>query len=121
MKVDTIEIDDLLHSIFFSKSMNISDCNVSRDRTAKYLVDNVISGVNSVELYNMASKIMTSSAIGGDMEGKELVHLKNIKGFIVIKSVTKYIDGSRKDTWNFTGTMAALHYVKECLTPYISK
>ena len=121
MKVDTIEIDDLLHSIFCSKSMNISDCNVSRDRTAKYLVDNVISGVNSVELYNRASNIMSSPAIGGDMEGKELVHLKNVKGFIVIKSVTKYIDGSRKDTWNFTGTMAALHYVKECLTPYISK
>ena len=121
-EVDTIEIDDLLHSIFCSKSMNISDCDVSKDRTAKYLVDNVISGVNSVELYNMASKMLSSPAIGGDMEGKELVHLKNnIKGFIVIKSVTEYIYGRRKDTWNFTGTMAALHYVKECLTPYISK
>ena len=118
---DTIEINDLLHSIFCTKSMNISDCDVSEDRTAKYLVDNVISGVNSVELYNMASKILSSPAIGGDMEGKELVHLKNIKGFIVIKSVTEYIYGRRKDTWNFTGTMAALHYVKECLTPYISK
>ena len=31
------------------------------------------------------------------MEGKELVHLKNIKGFIVIKSVTEYIDGNRKE------------------------
>ena len=122
MEVETIEIDDILHNIFCSKSMNISDCDVSNDRTAKYLVDNVISGVNSVELYNKASKILTSPAIGGDMEGKELVHLKNIKGFIVIKSVTEYFDGSRKDTWNFTATMAALHYVKECLTPYnISK
>ena len=120
-EVDTIEIDDLLHGIFCSKSMNISECDVSKDRTAKYLVDNVISGVNTVELYNNASKTLSSPAIGGDMEGKELVHLKNIKGFIVIKSVTEYIDGSRKDTWNFTGTMAALHYVKECLTPYISK
>ena len=119
--VDTIEIDDLLHSIFCSKSMNTSDCDVSKDRTAKYLVDNVISGVNSVELYNKARKILSSPAIGGDMEGKELVHLKKIKGFIVIKSVTKYIDDSRKGTWNFTGTMAALHYVKECLTPYLSK
>ena len=121
MEADSIEIDDLLHSIFCSKSMNTSDCDVSKDRTAKYVVDNVISGVNSVELYNMASKIMNSHAIGGEMEGQELVHLKNIKGFIVIKSVTGYFDGSRKDTWNFTGTMAALHYVKECMTPYISK
>ena len=121
MEVDTIEIDDLLYSIFCSTSINISDCDVSKDRTAKYLVDNVISGVNSVELYNKARKILRSPAIGGDMEGQELVHLKNIKGFIVIKSVTEYIDGSRKDTWNFTGTMAVLHYVKECLTPYISK
>ena len=119
-KVDTIEIDDLLQSIFCSKSMDISDCDVSKDRTAKYLVDNVISGVNSMEFYNKASTFL-SPAIGGDMEGKELVHLKNIKGFIVIKSVTEYIYGIRKDTWNFTGTMAALHYVKECLTPYISK
>ena len=121
MEVDTIEIDNLLHGIFCSKSMYISDCDVSKDRTAKYLVDNVISGVDSVELYNKASKILRSPGIGGDMEGKELVHLKNIKGFIVIKSVSEYIDGSRKDTWNFTGTMAALHYIKECLTPYISK
>ena len=121
MKVDTIEIDDLLHSIFCSKSMNISDCDVSKDRSAKYLVDNVISGVNSVELYNKVSKILGSPAIGGDMEGLELVHLKNIKGFIVIKSVTEYFGRRRNDTWDFTGTMAALHYVKECLTPYISK
>ena len=121
MEVETIEIEDILHNIFCSKSLYISDCNVSNDRTAKYLVDNVISGVNSVEIYNKASNILRSPAIGGDMEGKELVHLKNIKGFIVIKSVTEYFDGSRKDTWNFTATMAALHYVKECLTPYISK
>ena len=121
MEADTIKICDLLQSIFCSKSMNISDCTVSKDRTAKYLVGNVISGVNSMELYNKARKIQSSPAIGGDMEGKELVHLKNIEGFIVIKSVTEYIYGRRKDTWNFTGTMAALHYVKECLTPYISK
>ena len=120
-EVDTIEIDELLHSIFCSKSMNISDCDVSEDRTAKYLVDNVVSGVNSVELYDKVRKILSSPAIGGDMEGKELVHLKNIKGFIVIKSVTEYIHGRKKDTWNFTGAMAALHYVKECLKPYISK
>ena len=74
MEVETIEIDDILHNIFCSKSMNISDCDVSNDRTAKYFVDNVISGVNSVELYNKASKILRSPAIGGDMEGKELVH-----------------------------------------------
>ena len=121
MEVDTIEICDLLRSIFCSTSMNISDCDVSKDRTAKYVVGNIISGVNSVELYNKARKLLESLAIGGDIEGKELVHLKNIKGFIVIKSVTEYFDGRRKDTWNFTGTMAALRYVKECLTPYISK
>ena len=114
MEEETIKIYKVLHSIFCSTSITISDCGVSKHRRAKYFVDNVISGVNSVELYNKVS----SPAIGGDMEGKELVHLKNI---IVIKSVTGYIDGSRKDTWNFTGTMAALHYVKECLTPYISK
>ena len=119
--VDTIEIDDLLHSIFCSKSMNISDCDVSKKRTAKYFIDNVISGVNLLELYIKTRKFIQTNAIGGDMEGKELVYLKNIKGFIVIKSVTEYSYGSRKDAWNFTGTMAALHYVKECLTPYISK
>ena len=121
VEVNTIEICDILHSIFCSKSMNISDCNVSKVRTAKYFVDNVVSGVNSVELHDKMRKKLSSPPIGGDMDGKELVHLKNIEGFIVIKSVTDYIYGRRKDTWNFTGTMAALHYIKECLTPYISK
>ena len=46
MEEDTVEIDDLLHSIFCSKSTNISDCDVTEDRTANYLVDNVISGVH---------------------------------------------------------------------------
>lgn len=52
-----------------------------------------------------------SVAIGGEMEGGELLEFHNdqkIKGVIVIKGVADYADGKKEKDWQFTAAMAAL-------------
>lgn len=56
--------------------------------------------------------------IGGEMEGGELIRFdrqKEIEGIIVIKGVADYADGSKSKEWQFTASMAALHYAESQL------
>ena len=117
-----VEIKDLLKRIFCMDSNVMVDFKVSMSRTSKYHVSNIILGVaiTDFKLHDIVHPI----AIGGDAHGKDLLQLQMegiIDGFIVIKSAVEYVNHSRNDTWNFTGAMSALHYVKEKMIPYMCK
>ncbi len=60
-------------------------------------------------------------AIGGDMEGGELLRFQKnqeIEGIIVIKGVAGYADGCRGEEWEFTAAYAALKYAQSKLYYY---
>ena len=52
-------------------------------------------------------------AIGGDMEGRQLLAL--------LKGVSHYADGHRAEEWEFTASLAALHYLESKLYYYQGK
>ena len=57
-------------------------------------------------------------AIGGEMEGGKLLGLMKfgkIEGVIVIKGIADNGDRNTAEEWQFTGTMAAVHYVESKL------
>ena len=117
----------------FLQTMFCFDCSVPKIfkvtefRAADYQISDIISGVDLSEdsrLYNKTSIIVDLNAVGGDVNGRELMQLQKegkIKGFIVIKSVTEYIDSRKNDIWKFTGAMAAVHYVEQKMMRYNCK
>ncbi len=121
-----IEINDLLQRIFCNDPGMVEDFYLSTMRTAKYHTSKIILGINSYDASLQNSKKITvyPDSIGGDFECEELISVQRsgrIKGFIVVKSVTKYADGSYYNQWDFTGAMSAFHYIKMKMIPYISK
>ena len=122
-----------MHTIDFLQTMFCFDSSVPKKfevteiRVSDYQISDIISGIDLSEdsrLYNKTSIIVDLNAVGGDVNGRELMQLQNegkIKGFIVIKSVTEYIDSKKKNIWKFTGAMAAVHYVEQKMIPYNCK
>lgn len=128
-----VYISDLLQTIFCLDS-KIPSFKVTNDRISNYRICNIISGHDiskDSELCNKKKIIVNSDAVAGDIDGQELMKMQTkgvIKGFIVIKAVMEYIGWQmseefnlNKNAWNFTGTMAAVHYVKEKMIPYMCK
>ena len=119
-----IQMIDLLQRIFCFDSSVTEKFNVTQFRAADYRISNIISGVDLSEdsrLHNKTDIIVDSNAVGGDINGRELMQLQNegiIKGFIVIKSVT---NERKNHMWKFTGAMAAVHYVEQKMMPYNCK
>ena len=118
---------DFLQTIFCFDSSVPENFEVTELRAADYQISDIISGVDLSEdsrLYNKTSIIVDLNAVGGDVNGRELMELQNegkIKGFIVIKSITEYIDSRKNQIWKFTGAMAAVHYVEQKMMPYNCK
>ena len=122
-----------MHTIDFLQRMFCFDPSVTKKfevtefRAADYQISDIISGVDFSEdsrLCNKTNIIVDLNVVGGDVNGRELMELQNegkIKGFIVIKSVTEYIDWRKNHTWKFTGAMAAVHYVEQKMMPYNCK
>ena len=76
-----------------------------------------------VESEEIRDKVRSAvpEAIGGDMEGRELLKFRlkrKIEGVVVIKGVVHYADGNRADEWEFTSSLAALNYICSKLTYY---
>lgn len=58
------------------------------------------------------------TAIGGEMEGGQLMKFvseRKVEGIIMIKGVSDYADGKKGKKWQFTASMAALHYIEQKL------
>ena len=130
MSTDSIEgsgntenMKDEIHSIFCVDPNRVTGLEVENGRYAKHLVEPIVSYPNLVDNINWRDNIyryVQSNAYGGEMEGGELLRLKdgivtpdgsNIQ-VIVIKAVTDYADGTKDKKWQFIGAQAAFHYVK---------
>lgn len=122
----SVEIHDFLQRIFCSNTDSVEDCYLSEKRIVRYHCSSIISGIEfgDANLQSADKITIQSQAKGGDNSLHEIFQLQKngkINGFIVIKSVTKYADGSHYKSWDFTGAMAAFHYAKEKMVPYICK
>lgn len=67
-----------------------------------------------------AFHVAREMAIGGEMEGGHLMRFVNSKqklkkGAVMIKGVSNYGRGEKGKKWQFTATMAALHYIEQKL------
>ncbi len=64
-------------------------------------------------------------AIGGEMEGGELLKLmkkvKSLHGVIVIKGVADYGDGEKNKDWQYTAALAAVTFTEKRLRDVSSK
>ena len=94
-----------------------------KDRCSKFCAGQFASLPIIVESKEMRDKLHRTlpDAVGGDMESGELLkfHLKEkVKGIAVIKGVVHYADGNRADEWEFTASLAALHYANSKLYYY---
>ncbi len=122
----SVGISDLLKRIFCSNINSVEDFYLSEKRIARYHCSNIISGIDfgDANFQNADKVTINPQAIGGDYSLNEIFQLQEsgkISGFIVIKSVTKYADGSCYNNWDFTGAMAAFHFAKKKMIPYIRK
>ena len=125
-KGSTKDIENLLHRVFCGNT------NVQRKfkiyfHSFNCHVSNVITGINMIETSGLQSKHIVGVhpfAIGGDVEGRNLLQLqeeKVISGFVIIKSVSEYVNGIQGYDYKFRGAMTALHYVEQKLILYIGK
>ena len=106
---------DLTRDADFEVSKSLRCSNVNAGQFASLPV--------IVESSDMRDKIHHAlpEAIGGDMEGGELMKFRfkeKIEGVAVIKGVTNYADGKRAEEWEFTASLAALHYAESKLYYY---
>ena len=120
---NTENMKDEIHNIFCVDPKRVTGLEVEKGRYAKHLVEPIVSYPNLVDNINWRDNIyrhVQSNAYGGEMEGGELLRLKdgivtpdgsNIQ-VIVIKAVTDYADGTKDKKWQFIGAQAAFHYVK---------
>lgn len=111
-----VDVVHELKEIFcFSKGMDfeVSDNRNSKARPGAFCCTSILMNKKTErDKFFHAAK---SVAIGGEMEGRELIefeHERQIKGVIVIKGVANYDDGKKDETWQFTAAMAALNYTK---------
>ena len=122
-RIDVVE--DL--SVIFCTNLTHEDFKVSdKKRCANAYAGQFASLSANIESQKVRDRIHCSlpEAIGGDMEGGELLKFqwkREIKGVGVIKGVSHYADGSRTVEWEFTASLAALHYANSKLLAYQSK
>ena len=113
-----------LSAIFCKDLMHEEDIEVSdTKRCSKVDTGLFVSLTAIVENREIRNKIRRSlpEAIGGDLEGGELLKFQSkrkIQGVAVIKGVSHYADGRTAEDWEFTASLAALHYAKSKLYYY---
>ncbi len=75
--------------------------------------------INCLEEKKKIQRAVQGTAIGGEMEGGELLKFigkGNIKGIIIIKGVADYADGEKSKEWQFTAAMSAFKYAESKLS-----
>lgn len=113
-----------LSAMFCKDLMHEDDVEVSdMRRCSKVDTGLFVSLTAIVENKEIRNKIRQSlpEAIGGDLEGGELLKFQSkrkIRGVAVIKGVSHYADGDGAEEWEFTASLAALHYAKSKLYYY---
>ena len=99
-----------IYIIFCTNAGRVKGLKVAHDRYAKHFVGTIASGPNLVDNADFKEKInfqVEPMAYGGEMEGGELLRLqkggivmpdgsKKYIQVIVIKAVTDYADGTKK-------------------------
>ena len=114
----------------FHRNKDVMNFQVSKaGRKSKVFCGKVVSYntlVNNKILRDRV-KLAAPEAIGGEMEGCELLRLKKetLKKkrqieIVIIKGVSDYADGAKTKHWQFTAAMAALTYTETKLRQYSS-
>ena len=122
-----IDVVKDLSSIFCKDLTHENDFLVSdKNRFSKVDAGQFVSFPIIMENKEMRDMIHCAvpEAIGGDMEGGELMNFRlkgNIEGVAVIKGVIHYADGNKADEWEFTASLAALNYAHSKLYYYQGK
>ena len=94
------------------------DPETGKVRTAQVFAGKIVSYAQPVDSQEMHDKLLGAfpRAIGGEMEGGELLKLQKNRsirdGVILIKGITDFGDGHKGNSWQFTAAMAALAYVE---------
>ena len=113
MKENVIDIfcDDPTTETKFNLSKN--------ERIAVYHVGNIVSNSNLIASQEFRDNIYSAvnkDALGGEMEGGELLRIQKKSGgkieIIVIKGVADFADSEKTKAWQFVAAKAAFHYVK---------
>ena len=113
-----------LTAIFCLDTTCEEDFRVSdKERCSKFCAGQFASLPVIMESKEMRDKLHRTlpEAIGGDMEGGELLKFRlkeSVEGVAVIKGVVHYADGNRADEWEFTASLAAIHYANSKLYYY---
>lgn len=120
---------DTLRDTFCTNPTHVSKFVVSnKPRCAKFKVGSVISCNNLFGDSTIRDQVHQAhlSGIGGEMEGGELLRLQRDNSrvtVIIIKAVADFADGNKDKRWQFTGAMAAFHYleykIENCYAPGI--
>ena len=117
-----IEISQDLKKIFCQQTTCWNDTfKVSRNRSSKVYYGLLISASILLSSSEERDKFKRAEpeAIGGEMEGFQLLKMKRKNGLvmevIVIKGVVDYGDESKDKVWQFTTAMAAFDFVEKII------
>ncbi len=112
-----LDVEGHLYHTFCTDLRSNPGLEVSDGRQSEVHVGTILSYsalINWKELRDELHHI-TKFAIGGEMEGGELLRFigkGKIEGVIVIKGVADYGDGEKKKGWQFTAASAAFNYTE---------
>ena len=114
-----VQVVQDLRRIFCSDLVQVP-FKVSQSRSSKVHSGTIISHPMLISNKEIRDKIHAEirTAIGGDMEGGQLLRFeqkRQIKGIIAIKGICDYADGKEAKDWQFISALAALHYTKSKL------
>ena len=115
-----VDVDNDLYRMFCHNLFHDPDFKVSEHRSSRVYSGRIISCpfFLNKEMRGKLHNNMVRTAIGGEMEGGQLLKFqqkRKIKGIIMIKGVSDYADGNKAKDWQFISALAALHYTRSKL------
>ena len=116
-----IDMVDPLLRVFCKNTDNHDPLLVTSERYFKAFPGTLVCSPQLVNNLQERERRKTAvpTAIGGEMEGGELLKfvLENkITGIIIIKGIADYADGKKSKEWQFTAAMAAFKYAESKLS-----
>lgn len=108
-----------LESIFCINAEHASEIKATEDRNSKVYEGIITSHPSQIDDKDLRREIKStiSGAVGGDTDGWKMLRFVNtggIKGVIIIKGIADNGNGNVEE-WQFTASIATLHYVKSKL------
>lgn len=117
---EIVAVSDELQRIFCRNLVQNPEFPVCKTRTSEVYSGTIISYPilqKNEQLRDMFHDEVRT-AIGGEMEGGQLlkfVKLRKIQGIIAIKGIVDYADSDKAKEWQFISARAALHYTESKL------